>query len=835
MAILKGFPPSNTISPSVRISEKDLTFLSGTNPSLQRIGLVGFCSKGPINTPTLVTSLADLVTKFGNPHPDDDNPPYLIYAAQMALQVTNELYIVRCAETNPISPYYAAVAHVNVPSAGDAVSIVGDTAVPSNYTVSFPDDVFFRWRLNGILSSKVLVVLADDNRAGALSGSPYTVDEVVEELNAQLDPAIDGIEFFKETTVDTMGTYYSLGVKTTWAFGPSARLEFVSVLNNLVGGLTSYTDDNINFVYENTNNVFGLGTGATQPEIIGTADRYPANGYTTIGNYIFDTSIANMNLQVVVSGTGNVNFDDKIQIINLNGLKNTTTNAAGIAAEITTQLSNNPTIFGGFVASSDSNHVILTAIGYGRDSKIAVKASSTLALALGLDTTSSHSGDSPSGTCTDVGADSYAILTGASAASTDYSLTVTGDTPGTEANNTFVVFSNDASGGTFNVDVYVKNPVTESISQVEAWGNLTKTQTSQYYVETYINAVSNYIRVIDNTTIAAPPANSPTSGANVLYLTGGTDGIPPSTEPEARDELLIGNPLSLSGIYAFSEPEQTDIDVVAVPAGTSTSVIEALLDMVTNYRQDCLAVIDPPAGLSPSEVIQWQNGQSDLNNVRFDSDFGALYWPWIMFRDTYNGLDVVVPPSSGVVTAIARSDSLGWPWYAPAGLSRGIIPGVIGLADEPTLAEKDAMYGNGNCVNPIVKYVGNDNYMVWGQKTLQRKPSALDRVNVRRLMFYIEKQVRTLSRGLLFEPHTAELRAKFINLATSVLQNVQANSGVYAYTIKCDEELNTSDVIDRNEMRAQIGVQPVRAAEFIFVEFSLHRTGSFTESTAVVR
>jgi phage tail sheath protein FI len=212
-----------------------------------------------------------------------------------------------------------------------------------------------------------------------------------------------------------------------------------------------------------------------------------------------------------------------------------------------------------------------------------------------------------------------------------------------------------------------------------------------------------------------------------------------------------------------------------------------------------------------------------------------LYWPWIIYRDTYNGLDVTIPPSCGIVTAFARSDNLSFPWFAPAGLLRGIIPGAIGLAMVPTLAEKDALYGNGNAVNPIVKYVGNDNYMIWGQKTLQRTPTALDRVNVRRMLFYVEKQLRSQARGLLFEPHTAELRQKFTNIASSILQTVKANSGVYDYTIKCDEELNTANVIDRNEMRAQIGLQPTRATEFIFIEFSLHRTGSFTESTSVLR
>jgi len=110
---------------------------------------------------------------------------------------------------------------------------------------------------------------------------------------------------------------------------------------------------------------------------------------------------------------------------------------------------------------------------------------------------------------------------------------------------------------------------------------------------------------------------------------------------------------------------------------------------------------------------------------------------------------------------------------------------------------------------------------------LQRMPTALDRVNVRRLMFYIEKAIRTASRALLFDPNDEVFRSRFVSLADNILKNVQVGRGLTAYIIKADAELNTPDVVDRNEFRARIGIQPTRAAEFMFIEFSIHRTGSF--------
>jgi len=278
----------------------------------------------------------------------------------------------------------------------------------------------------------------------------------------------------------------------------------------------------------------------------------------------------------------------------------------------------------------------------------------------------------------------------------------------------------------------------------------------------------------------------------------------------------------------LSEPEQIDIDLVAVPGHSSTSVVQALISLCADYRQDCLAIVDPPFGLTPQEIVQWQNGVHPLNSDRFDTDFAALYWPWVKITDTYNSLPMWVPPSGVVLAAIARSDTISAPWIAPAGETRGVVSGITDVFSRPTLAERDDMYGNRNAINPIIQFADNANFLIWGQKTLQRRPTALDRVNVRRMMFYIEKKIRSACRRLLFDPHDAQFRKSFILLASNILAQVQLGRGLTDYVVQADDELNPPDVIDRNEFRARIGVQPTRAVEFIFIEFSIHRTGDFT-------
>jgi Phage tail sheath protein FI len=452
---------------------------------------------------------------------------------------------------------------------------------------------------------------------------------------------------------------------------------------------------------------------------------------------------------------------------------------------------------------------------HGRDARLLIKPDSTAAALFGLESVTKV-GDSPIGTSGDPAEDTYGRINGDSNSTGAVTFTINADSAGIDGNATQVVIENNIREGNFILQIY-NNGV-----EVETWGGLTKDENSRFYVETFLSLVSDWIRVSDNTANSAPPLDG------TYRLEGGSDGIP--SDPDMQDELIIGNRVGYSGMYALSEPEQIDLDLIAVPGHSSTAVVTALLDLCQNVRMDCLAIIDPPFGLTVKEIVHWQNGSHPLNTVRFDSDFGALYWPWVKIRDNFNRVDIWAPPSGSVMATIARSDQLSAPWFAPAGVNRGNVPNITDVFSRPTLEERDLMYGYRNAINPIVQFVDFDGFVIWGQKTLQRRPTALDRVNVRRLMFVIEKRIRAASRQLLFDPHDDILRQKFVRISTAILSEIQVGRGVNDFRVKCDEELNTADVIDRNEMRARIGVQPIRAAEFIFIEFSIHRTGSFGEN-----
>jgi hypothetical protein len=805
MAILKGFPPSNTISPSVRITEKDLSFVAPEQSS-HRAGIVGFASKGPINIPTMIATRRQLNTVFGYPHPESGDP-YLIYAAEQYLLVANELYIVRVADTNAVSSESASSAMVQVTSAGGQVELVSDTAGAYN----FDRARYFKWKLNGVLASKTLVVLSNtDHPDPAVNNGGYSVDQLVEDLNSQLVPSVDGIVFYNS---DPSGTP-TLAVRTSFSFGPSASLELISVQDALYGPKTVTVGDNVNVAPT------GLGQGMTVAQITAGVE----------GPWNF-TQVTEHDLYVVVDGTDNSNIDNTVQVIDLSGLaNNAAVTAADLAGEINDQIDGG-FVPGGFEAVEVGNYISIITLTHGRDAKLLVKTDSSIYSLVGFDYIASIPsapgtgspntvqnmtavGTTPTGVTGDIAIMDDGLVYGSSNSTGEVSLTITADSPGIDGNSTQVVIKNNIREGNFIMEVY-NNGV-----QIESWGNLTKDQSSRFYVETFLSLVSDFVKVMDNTDNPAPPLDGTYS------LSGGSDGIP--SDPDYQDALLIGSLLGMTGLYALSEPEQIDIDLLAVPGHSSSQVIQAMIDVCQNLRSDCMAIVDPPFGLTVKEIVQWQNGAHPLNpGVRFDSDFAALYWPWVKVRDTFNNVDVWIPPSGSIMAVYARNDFLAFPWFAPAGLTRGIVPNITDVFSRPTLEERDLMYGNRNAVNPIVQYIDSQDFVVWGQKTLQRRPTALDRVNVRRLMFYIEKRIRAASRVLLFDPHDEIFHQKFIRIAKSILEQVQIGRGLTDYIIKADFELNTPDVIDRNEFRARIGVQPTRAVEFMFIEFSIHRTGSF--------
>lgn len=315
---------------------------------------------------------------------------------------------------------------------------------------------------------------------------------------------------------------------------------------------------------------------------------------------------------------------------------------------------------------------------------------------------------------------------------------------------------------------------------------------------------------------------------------GMANGIPDDASNSSLiDAAIIGNASRQSGLFAFDNPERYDISLLSIPGNSSGAVIAAGLQFCER-RSDCLYVIDPPFGLRPQQVVDWHNGilLSDLANS-LNSSYGALYWSWLKIFDQFNGGEIYVPPSGHVCSVFARSARESELWFAPAGLNRGRLLSALDVEFNPTIGERDLLYGFNNAVNPIVNFF-QDGITVFGQRTLQRKDSALDRVNVRMLLIFIKKNlVRTL-RNFLFEPNDRFLRKQVVNTIDPFLGDIAARRGLTAYKIVCDDTNNTPERIDRNELWVSILLKPTRAVEFIVLNLAVLRTDAGFSSEEIL-
>jgi hypothetical protein len=286
--------------------------------------------------------------------------------------------------------------------------------------------------------------------------------------------------------------------------------------------------------------------------------------------------------------------------------------------------------------------------------------------------------------------------------------------------------------------------------------------------------------------------------------------------PETANQGLTGYTNALDLI---SNQDEYDVNLILVPGiigSVHTKIASKVID-VCEDRADCFAVVDPvPYGMNIADATS----QAETR----DSNFAAMYWPWVKVPDTLvAGTQRWVPPSVVMGGIYAFNDKVAHPWFAPAGLNRGGIDVAIQAERKLTQANRDTLYDSN--VNPIATFPGQG-VTVFGQKTLQKKSSALDRINVRRLLIRVKKFIASSSRFLVFEQNTAATRRRFLGIVNPFLENVQSQSGLSAFRVVMDETNNTPDTIDRNQLVGQLFLQPTRTAEFIVLDFTIQPTGA---------
>lgn len=300
--------------------------------------------------------------------------------------------------------------------------------------------------------------------------------------------------------------------------------------------------------------------------------------------------------------------------------------------------------------------------------------------------------------------------------------------------------------------------------------------------------------------------------AQTVTFAGGDDGL-----PLAKDAIV-------TGLGYYSDPRKIDINVLCAPARYEDTVVAKITE-ICESRADCFGLIDPPQASGVQGVIDYHNGTSveaDTPVTRLESSFTGIFYPWVKVQDPFSSSEEVwLPPSAVVSGAFAYNDKVGEPWNAPSGLNRGMVDLVLDTEDKDE--DYTELYIKDNAINPIIDYK-DSGFIIWGQFTLQRKETATNRINVRRMVSLVRKIVRESSERFTFEPNDEFTWALWKAEIEPHLERIKTDRGMHDYRVVMDSTTTTGENIDNNEMIGQVGIKPTKTAEYILIDFVLRAT-----------
>jgi len=358
--------------------------------------------------------------------------------------------------------------------------------------------------------------------------------------------------------------------------------------------------------------------------------------------------------------------------------------------------------------------------------------------------------------------------------------------------------------------------LSKGIDSIDSLGN------SNYYKNVIFNQ-SKYVYAVDPANYATTIGTwgSRLAGITFAQLTTSYNfALANGTDSATTDANLI------TAYNLFANAEEVDVSLV-VTGAASTTVQQTVIDMV-NTRKDCIAFVSPPSSAvvnqSGSEVTNINSWNTSLAR---STSYAVADSGWKYMFDKYNNVYRWVPLNGDIAGLCVNTDNIRDPWFSPAGFNRGNLKNVVKLAWNPNKTQRDSLYAKG--INPVGTFPGNGT-VLYGDKTLQSKPSAFDRINVRRLFIVLEKSVAQAAKFSLFEFNDEFTRAQFVALVTPFLRDIQGRRGIYDYRVVCDTTNNTPQVIDANQFVGDIYIKPARSINFIQLNFVAVRTGvDFTE------
>ena len=803
------------VSPGVFTIEKDLSFLP---QGVGAIGaaLIGPTLKGPAFVPTIVNGYSDFVTKFGGTYEQS----YLPFTAKSYLNNAGVATIVRVlgsggyslkhplaiVATGSYGKRLISVLHPTfVETSVDATSLFASTTLLSNISGSFVI------RVSGSFATDT----------SAFTGN--AVSENGTAFSSSIDPN-------NSSYLGDLYGYGSNGTHAVYNYVAFAKAASASLATDPTTTIFIQTGSAATPEWNFTNDYLEASTPYITAQKVGAiaADlfKFKTISHGVYSNYEVKIGISNIRAAGTIAGSAYGDFDVVVRYVDQSNITNSPFTYEDEDLR--------PNVVETFKVNLDPNspRYISRVIGdryitITSDGKVVVNGDyANKSNYIRVEVTDAVDNGATSPTLVPFGF--RALSTPIPSAFTQpMSASYVADQTAASAYNRRVYFGFDFDfANTDNFNYLRPLPITANQSTGSNadfyLGNFNQAAGANYPTAT--TAYSGSVNLTTNTSIDTRKFMVP--------FQGGFDGHRPHLQKKTGANIVAGNTQGFnistsaaSGYTSYkkaldtiSNSDEFDINMVVIPG-----VIHSLHSSITTYAKDVCE--DRGDAFYVMDSVGYDdNIATAVSTVQaFDSNYTATYYPWVKVLDFDRNKPIWVPPSVVLPGVLAFNDRVAAEWFAPAGLNRGGLTEVIEVKTRLTHAERDTLYEGR--INPIAVFPSTG-VCVWGQKTLQGKPSALDRINVRRLLIASKKFIASATRYLVFEQNTTQTRTRFLNIVTPYLESIQQRQGLYAFRVIMDESNNTPDIIDRNILYGQLFLQPAKTAEFIILDFNIQSTGA---------
>ncbi len=754
------------ISPGINVSEIDLTTV--VPPTATTVGAIaGVFRWGPVGVRQLVTSENDLVSKFGRP--TSINPETFFTAANF-LGYSNALYVSRAANTSVV---LSAIANTTALTANVSTTIANQDDYDSK-SGSFNTGVEYIARYPGAIGNSLKISVCD------------TADAYTQTFDLLADPvAGTNTSFADANTSITLSVGSNTATVTLANTVPLTGDTPVPFANTVAALFTAgdYVEVGNNSVGKQSLKITAVNSISVSNTQITVATGNATSNATALIYTTADTTGLAAGKAVVISGYTTLGF-----------------NVANVIGQVINSTS--------FTVASNTNPANTTGqTGTATQSSNTGYASFTLSLDQPLKLSTSI----VSNTVTRYWEYYNQVDT---APGQSQFVSQSGNTAANDEVHVVVVDENGEFTGNPGAVLEVYKGLSRATDAKLADGG------SNYY-KTAINERSNYVWwASDRANAASNTAANIASSTNETPLTLSFQGGVDNNETSAPFADVA------RAYDIFASPEEVDISLVLsgkARGGTNgEQLANYIIDNIAEVRKDCVVFVSPAYADVVNQNLNAADNIVEFRNSVRSSSFAVMDSGYKYQYDKYNDLYRYIPLNGDIAGLCVVTDNTRDPWYSPAGTSRGIVRNVIKLAFNPNRAQRDLLYKNG--VNPVITQAGQGT-LLFGDKTLLAKPSAFDRINVRRLFIVLEKAVSAAAKNFLFEFNDEFTRTQFINLVEPYLRDIQGRRGITDFKVVCDETNNTPTVIDSNRFVGDIYVKPARSINYIQLNFVAVRSG----------